>query len=224
MPPERKSFRRIGPAERRDAMIAGVLSVIAEKGVAAATTRAVAARAGVTPGLIRHYFDGKDALLSAAYERHMDGLTRATTDAGEGDARHGGAAARLAAFIEAGLRPPVVSPRAVSLWAGFLTHVQRSAPMQHVHARTYAAFRDHLQGLVAEALAEAGRAAPAPLLRRHAIACNAVIDGLWLEGGMLPDAFAPDELASIGVEAIGAMLDLPLAAAAKETGSEKVTS
>ncbi|MEX1234204.1 MAG: TetR family transcriptional regulator C-terminal domain-containing protein [Roseovarius sp.] len=210
MSPDRKSFRRIGPDLRRDAMIAGMLAVIAEEGIAAATTRAVAARAGVTPGLIRHYFDSKDALLSAAFERHMGDLTEATRRMGQGDS----AAARLAAFIDAGLRAPVVSAEAVSLWAGFLTHVQRSAEMQSVHARTYAEFRDHLQGLVADALREAGRPAPDAALRRHAIACNAVIDGLWLEGGMLSDAFAGGELAEIGLETIGEMLNLPLRTAA----------
>jgi len=212
MSPERKPFRRIGPDQRREAMIGAMLAVIAEDGIAAATTRAVAARAGVTPGLIRHYFDSKDALLSAAYERHMTDLTRATCHAGQGAS----AAERLAAFIVAGLSAPVVSAEAVSLWAGFLTHAQRSAGMQEVHARTYAEFRDHLQALVADALREAGHgahgAAPKDVLRRHAIACNAVIDGLWLEGGMLPDAFAPGELASIGLDTIGAMLKLPLAA------------
>lgn len=225
MSPERKPFRRIGPDGRREAMIDAMLAIIAEDGIAAATTRAVAARAGVTPGLIRHYFDSKNALLSAAYERHMSDLTRATSDAGHGGAAQGAsAAACLAAFIEAGLRAPVVSAEAVSLWAGFLTHVQRSPEMHGVHARTYAAFRDHLQALVAEALTEAGRPAPGPMLRRHAIACNAVIDGLWLEGGILPDAFAPDELASIGLDTIAAMLDLPLNGAAQILMTEEVTS
>ncbi|MFD0859057.1 TetR family transcriptional regulator C-terminal domain-containing protein [Roseovarius aquimarinus] len=225
MSPDRKPFRRIGPDGRREAMIDAMLAIIAEEGIAAATTRTVAARAGVTPGLIRHYFESKDALLGAAYERHMTELTAATRGTGRGapgqgerapgDARQGGrAAARLAAFIAAGLRAPVVSAEAVSLWAGFLTHVQRSAAMMDVHARTYAEFRDHLEGLVAAALAEAGRPAAPETLRRHAIACNAVLDGLWLEGGMLPGAFAPGELASIGLDTIGAMLDLPLTRAA----------
>lgn len=207
MPPERKTFRRIGADERRDAMIGAMLAVIAEEGIAAATTRAVAARAGVTSGLIRHYFKGKDAMLSAAYQQHMSDLTSATCRAGTG----ADAMARLTAFIEASLRPPVVSAEAVSLWAGFLTHVQQSPQMHEVHALTYAEFRDHLEGLIADALCSVGRAAPPTELRRHAIACNAVIDGLWLEGGILPDAFAPGELASIGLTSIGAMLGLSLA-------------
>ncbi|PVA11200.1 TetR family transcriptional regulator [Pelagivirga sediminicola] len=206
MPPERKPFRRIGPDQRRDAMIDAMLSLIAEEGMAAATTRAVAARAGVTPGLIRHYFDSKDALLSAAYERHMSALTAATCGPHQGRS----AAQRLARFVAAGLRAPVTSAEAVSLWAGFLAHVQHGGAMQDTHAATYAEFRDHLQALIADALVEAGRAVPEPALRRHAIACNAVIDGLWLEGGMLPDAFAPGELARIGLDSVSAMLDLAL--------------
>jgi TetR/AcrR family transcriptional regulator, transcriptional repressor of bet genes len=206
MPPERKPFRRIGPDQRREAMIDAMLALIAEEGLAAATTRAVAARAGVTPGLIRHYFDSKDALLSAAYQRHMSALTRATCGPHEGRS----AAVRLARFVAAGLRPPVASAEAVLLWAGFLAHVQHGGPMQDTHAATYAEFRDHLQVRIADALEEAGRAVPAATLRRHAIACNAVIDGLWLEGGMLPEDFAPNELAQIGLDSVGAMLDLHL--------------
>ena len=90
--------------------------------------------------------------------------------------------------------------------------------MQDTHAATYAEFRDHLQGLIVAALGEAGRMAPPATLRRHAIACNAVIDGLWLEGGMLPDAFDADELAQIGLASVGAMLDLPLTAEVIEEG------
>ena len=209
MTPERKTFRRIGPDQRREAMIAAMLAVIAEEGIAAATTRAVAARAGVTPGLIGHYFDSKDALLSAAYAQHMTDLTRETCgqDAeGQGDS----AAARLAGFVATGLRPPVASAQAVTLWAGFLTHVQQDGRMRDTHAATYAEFRDHLQGLIADALGEAGRKVAPAALRRHAIACNAVIDGLWLEGGLLPEAFGADELAQIGLASIGAILGLDL--------------
>ena len=47
-------------------------------------------------------------------------------------------------------------------------------------------------------------------LRREAIACNAVIDGLWLEGGVLPHGFAPGELVRIGLQSVGAILGVDL--------------
>ena len=46
--------------------------------------------------------------------------------------------------------------------------------------------------------------------RRPAIACNAVLDGLWLEGGALPDAFDADELVRIGLSWVGAILGMTL--------------
>ena len=48
-------------------------------------------------------------------------------------------------------------------------------------------------------------------MRRRAIAVNAVLDGLWLEGGLLPEAFAAGELAELGLAATGAILALDLA-------------
>ena len=46
--------------------------------------------------------------------------------------------------------------------------------------------------------------------RRLAIACNAVIDGLWLEGGALPEAFEAGELPEIALQSVGAILGLNL--------------
>jgi len=54
-------------------------------------------------------------------------------------------------------------------------------------------------------------------LRTNAIACNAVIDGLWLEGSVLPDSFATGEIERIGVASVGALLGVDLLAATKES-------
>jgi hypothetical protein len=42
------------------------------------------------------------------------------------------------------------------------------------------------------------------------IACNAVIDGLWMEGSALPAAFKPGELPQIGLKSIGAIIGMDL--------------
>lgn len=104
----------------------------------------------------------------------------------------------------------MVDPRAVSLWAAFLHMVRRDPAMRATHEETYLAYRDRLQALVAAALAEAGCAAAEAELRRLAIACNAVIDGLWLEGGVLPEAFVAGEIESIGLASVGGLLGLDL--------------
>lgn len=207
-------FRREPADQRKEALIRATLYLIAEQGVRAATVRAIAARAEVTPGLIRHHFSSKEDLITAAYDYHMRRLTNMT--AAPSASQSGSARSRLATFVVTGLSAPVVDPGAVSLWAGFLNALREGARMQAIHEQTYRDFRDRLQALIADALAEAGQPANPQELRRLAIASNAVIDGLWMEGGALPSAFEPGELPEIGLRSVGAIIGLDL------TGLEEV--
>lgn len=201
---ERRKFRREGEERRRDQLVAAALEIIAEQGPEAATVRAIAERAGVTQGLIRHYFTSKDDLTRAAYQAHMqqmnahsfDAVHRAPPDP----------AARLAAFVTATLVPTVMNATAVGLWSAFLQMVRRDATMAAVHEANYLAFRDQMELLIS---ALPGRTRRADV-RRLAIACTAVIDGLWLEGSAYAEGFADDELAQIGCQAIGAILGTDL--------------
>ncbi|UWQ90292.1 TetR family transcriptional regulator C-terminal domain-containing protein [Rhodobacteraceae bacterium M382] len=203
-----RKFNRITPDQRKLALIEATLALVGEKGVQGATVRAIADRADVTQGLIRHHFSSKEELISAAYDHHMTTLTtlaQATVDPTADTAR-----SRLAGFVRATLTPPVVDQRSLALWAAFLNRVQQDAAMRAIHQRTYMVFRDHLEGLIHAALTESNHPAPQDRTRRLAIACNAVLDGLWLEGGALPNLFAPDELSEIGLASVGALINIDL--------------
>jgi TetR/AcrR family transcriptional regulator, transcriptional repressor of bet genes len=205
---ERRPYKREGEGARREAMIAAALELIAEGGIAAATVRAIAEKAGVTPGLIRHYFRTKEDLTRTAYQTLMERMTAAS--ALVLDKAPAEPTARLAAFVAASLRPPVVDPAAMGLWAGFIHRVQRDPMLREVHRATYLGYRDMLQGLIADL----PRKVDAAQLRADAIACNGVIDGLWLEASALPEAFDGDELAQIGLRSVGAILGVDLLAEA----------
>lgn len=207
---DRRRFRREGEERRREALVAAALELVAEGGVAGATVRAIAERAGVTPGLIRHYFDSKEELIRAAYAAVMERMTEESEIAAErpGD----DPLIRLAAFVAASLRPPVMDSERVGLWAGFLHQVRRDPAMREVHRATYLGYRDRLQALILALPGQGDR----ERARELAIACNGVIDGLWLEGGALPDAFRPGELERIGLAAVGAILGVTLPVPATE--------
>ena len=207
MTTDRRPYKRESEATRRDALILAALDLVGEAGPEAATVRAIADRAGVTPGLIRHYFSSKDELIRAAYRRLMEWLTQDSSVALlQADK---GPKAQLVAFVQASLRPPVVDPARLGLWAGFLNALRRDPEMRVIHDQGYRAYRDLLEALIAAL----PRDATAAQCRRDAIACNAVIDGLWLEGSALPDGFAPGELASIGLSAVAAILKFDLTGA-----------
>ncbi len=194
---ERRVFVRAGEEARRRDLLAAASALVAEAGPQGATVRAIAARAGVTPGLIRHYFGSKEALLAEAYLALMDGMM-ATAAQAEGH----GPVARLAGFIGANLRPPVVDGGNFALWAGFMQRVGSDSALSRAHEAGYLAFRDRLEALIA--------ACGVPGARAKAVAVNALIDGLWLEASALPGAFAPGEVERIGLAAAGRITGLEL--------------
>ena len=204
MPEDRKPYRREAEDKRRQALITATLSLVSEGGARVATVRAIAERAGVTAGLIRHYFQSKENLIGQAFRHLMTGMSEdsAAVLAYAPKDPH----ARLAAFVAASLRPPVVDRDAVVTWASFIQETRRNPAMLDIHRQTYLGFRDRLRDLIA-ALPVARNEEE---LRQLAIACNAVIDGLWLEGSTLPDAFAKGELVHIGIRSVGAMLGVDL--------------
>jgi TetR/AcrR family transcriptional regulator, transcriptional repressor of bet genes len=204
----RRPFQRAGEEARRTALIDATLDLIAEGGPEAATVRAIAARADVSPGLIRHYFDTKEDLVAAAHEALMTGLTEAA--AARLDQLPDDPVARLAGFVTASVSAPVTEPRAMALWAASMQLVPRDPAMRRAHEATYLAFRDRLQELIAAALRAAGRPADPATTRAHAIAGNALLDGLWIEAAALPGHFSDQELPALALVAFSRLLDLPL--------------
>ena len=203
-PTVRRPYRRESEETRRAGLIAATQDLVAENGPSAATVRAIAERAGVTAGLIRHYFQSKDELIRVAYLDLMQGMTVTGAQALEGVT--GGPEERLAVFVATSLRPPVMDAASVGLWAGYMHKVRNDPALRAVHEAAYMEYRNILQSLVAALPRDA---TPAQL-RVEAIACNAVIDGLWLEGSILPHTFSPGETVIIGLRSIGAILGVDL--------------
>lgn len=200
----RRPFHRIGEAERRQDLITATLDCVSEFGLQGATVRQIAARAGVTPGLIRHYFSSKDQMLQAAYDEVMTGMTGAVVAAA--NSTEGNARARLRGFIMANLTPPVADGRTLSLWAAFISHVRVDPNFAEIHRESYLAFRSALEGLVAHVLIECGHTADPVYCRELAIAINGVIDGLWIEGTLVGDLFEETPLAGIAIRSVEALL------------------
>jgi AcrR family transcriptional regulator len=68
--PERASPRRRSAEERRRQILDAALSLFARHGYGGTTTKAIAQEAGITEGLIFHYFGGKaELLVEAAKQR-----------------------------------------------------------------------------------------------------------------------------------------------------------
>src|SRR3546814_5808330 len=70
----RQAFTRESADARRADLIEATAACLAEHGLAGTNVRAICARAGVSPGLLRHYFGGIDDLVAATYQATSDRL------------------------------------------------------------------------------------------------------------------------------------------------------
>ena len=70
--PGRGPGRRPGSPDTRGAILAAARSAFAARGFDGTSTRAVAAAAGVAPGLVHHFFGSKDDLFVAALNLPFD--------------------------------------------------------------------------------------------------------------------------------------------------------
>jgi AcrR family transcriptional regulator len=189
MQPARQAFTRESADARRTDLIEATAAVLAEHGLAGTNVRAICAKAGVSPGLLRHYFGGIDDLVAATYQAtsdRMDAIFAAAVTGAGADPR-----ARLTAYLTASFRPPVTDPELLGAWTAFWALARSDARMAEIHAESYAGYRARLGELLT--------ACGAGDAERLAIMLTAMVDGLWLELSL--------DAGSFGAEAAVAMIE-----------------
>lgn len=201
----RRAFRHEPEDVRRQALIDATLDAVADLGLAGANVREVAARASVTPGLIRHYFQSKDRLVEAAYSTfaaEMIGDVR--RQVGEGQP-----AERLERLVRASCSEPLASSRHIAIWAAFVGAAHNDEAMARIHRDGYRSFRQLLEEIIADLWTERGTDPKTALIRRQAIAVNAIIDGIWLEVSLDRTAFDGIDIVALALQSVVAILRLP---------------
>lgn len=182
---EHQSFRRADPDERRQSLIEATARCLALHGAGGTSVRTICATAGVSPGLLRHYFGGVSEAIGAAYRwtgnRVARALEQAVESAGE-DPR-----ARLLAYVTASFRSPIADPELLATWLAFWSMTPGDPDISALHAEIYSEFRGGMEALI--------RACRPHLAdtRLPAVALTALIDGLWLELSLGKAPFTADE-------------------------------
>ncbi|MDR5901089.1 transcriptional regulator BetI [Halomonas icarae] len=164
---------------RRQQLIKATMAAIDEVGLADATVARIARHAGVSAGIISHYFGGKDGLLEATMRQILSDLGEAVA-ACRRKLRNDTPRARLEAIIEGNFdRSQVTDPVAktwLAFWASSM-HKPRLARLQQVNDRR----------LYSNLCAQFRRLMPLDEARLASRTLAAVIDGLWLRGALTPE-------------------------------------
>jgi TetR/AcrR family transcriptional repressor of bet genes len=192
----RQAFTREEPDARRHSLIAACALLLAERGASGTSVRSICAQAGVSPGLLRHYFDGIDALIAATYratgDRVQDALDAAVA-AAPNNPRD-----RLLAYLTASFAPPIADPELLATWLAFWSLTTTDARIASLHSEIYAQYRSGLEALIAPV-------APGDH-RLTTVALTALVDGLWLELSLGDAPFTREEAASLCERWLDALL------------------
>lgn len=193
-------FERQLPQRRRQALIDATIECLKRYGHEGLSIRTISAQAGVSVGLINHHFPNKDRLVAAAYRHFNHQLVGGLQVAVERAA--GSPRARLRAFLEASFSPPNLDPQVLAVWVVFWGMYRHSALIRRVQRESYRGYLRLLHSMLAALLPPLARG-PATRARRAsgrrvdlrlaAIGLTALLDGLWLEWCLEPQAFRTDE-------------------------------
>ncbi|AYC32493.1 TetR family transcriptional regulator [Pseudomonas cavernae] len=192
-------FSRLEPGLRKAHLIDATLACLKRHGFQGASIRKICAEAGVSVGLISHHYSGKDELVAEAYlaitGRVMNLLREAIAQAAPS------ARARLSAFFRASFSAELLDPQLLDAWLAFWGAVKTAEAINQAHEHSYGEYRAVLaQALGGLAGEEGWSDFDADLA---AISLSALLDGLWLESGLNPSTFTPEQ----GVQICEAWVD-----------------
>ena len=159
---------------RRRQLVEVTIDSLAELGFVGTTLAQIAIRAGVSTGLVAHYFGDKDGLLDAAFRSLA---TRVGNQVRARLRQVGTPRGRIQAVIDANLAPEEFEQRTGTAWLAFwgqVLHVESLKRVQSVYQRRMLSnLRSSLKKLV-----------PADEAQRLAAMIAAMIDGVWLRAAL----------------------------------------
>jgi TetR/AcrR family transcriptional repressor of bet genes len=154
---------------RRNELIDATIAAIFKGGLQQTTLNAIGRQAGLSPALVNHYFDGKEALLEATMRRLMRDLGR---DVAARLPARPTPLSRLHAIIDGCFSRRHFLPESMVAWLSFWLEVRRDPRF----ARLQRILNRRFQSNIMFALR---RLVPEPVAEDLALGLTALIDGFW---------------------------------------------
>ncbi|MDX1694604.1 MAG: transcriptional regulator BetI [Ketobacteraceae bacterium] len=163
---------------RRRQLIEATIATIERHGFAETTIAGISQAAGLSSGIISHYFGGKNALLAASMRSLLREL-QAVTIVRLRQART--PTERVAAIVAANFAPEQFTPRVCAAWLAFYAQVPWSPELARLHRVYVRRLRSNLAHAYRQCL-------PATEAERAAEGMSALIDGIYVRAALRGEA------------------------------------
>jgi TetR/AcrR family transcriptional repressor of bet genes len=185
-------FRRLGPDERRQALIRATMDCLSRYGPHGTGVREISRQVNVSPGLVRHYFGSKEELIletfrtvTAAFETTIrDVLQNSSASADD----------RIKAFFHSYFSTQVTEEGTVGAYLAFWNLARTDRTVRRLQRSAYRNLRTMLEPVLKRLAVDRGAAIDE---KQTAIALIAMLDGLWLELCLDSAAFSRAKAVSI---------------------------
>ncbi len=189
---------KVGMAPLRKAqLIDATILCIHEEGVARSSVQRISKRAGLSPGIVAHYFDDKDGLLTATLSRLNKNLSEEIIRRMK---RANEPLDRLWAILDAHFQPVHFAPDTVDTWFALWGKMREIPNLQRVQRIYEARLRSNL------------RHALRPLVSAERVevvadALSAMIDGLWAKSAQPTTEISAERAKTVFSDTLSRLLD-----------------
>lgn len=185
---------------RRQQLIQATLAVIDRVGLADATIVLIAREAGLSTGIISHYFGDKSGLLEATMRQILRDLSddssrrRHTLSGPEDTARN-----QLMALVDTNFSDNQISGPVMKTWFAFWSSSMHQPALRRLQ-------RVNDRRLYSNLCSQFGRTLALAQARQAARGLAAIVDGLWLRGSLSAEKFDVSAARQIAYEYLNMQL------------------
>ncbi len=174
--------------DKKQVFIDATICSLANHGYKGTTVRQIAKYARVAPGLLTHYYTGKEVLIAESYKylakQFLDDFQAKIA------AEETGPLKALQIFFQRFFRPDNLGPQSLRVWLSFWTLTLTHADLRKVHIEIYKQYIILIENMLIKAYKAENISTTNININSLAIGINALLDGLWLECCLDPDGFS----------------------------------
>ena len=192
------SQRRVKGA--RALLIEATMDSIEKYGLAETSVSTITAEAGLSRGMVRHYFATKDAMMLAAYEALLEKWKKEFLEK-----RTGTPLQRIQKLIAVMYRPPNFTPRDLSVWIALNAAALHAPELAEMCRKEAATWTDVFREEIDDYGREVGRVFDSERIAETLIV---TADGLWAKHMLDPERITPERALEINLALAHSLLGI----------------